>query len=110
MSLRYRRVGPHSWLITLKSVPYGEDGIQQFRRGATMSGARQFTAIIERDENLYVALCPELDITSQGTTVEEARTNLQEAIELFFESASPEEIHDRLHNEIFITRVEVEVA
>jgi predicted RNase H-like HicB family nuclease len=71
---------------------------------------REFTVIIERDEDLYVALCPELDIASQGVTVEEARTNLVEAIELFLESASPQEARERLHEEVFVTRVEVKVA
>ena len=55
----------------------------------------KLTAIIEREENGYVSLCPELDIASQGDTVEEARDNLQEALELFFETASPEEIKQR---------------
>ena len=53
---------------------------------------RQMTAVIERNGDGYVSLCPELDIASQGTTIEEARDNLREALELFFESASPEEI------------------
>jgi predicted RNase H-like HicB family nuclease len=53
---------------------------------------KQMTAIIEREGDGYVSLCPELDIASQGTTIEEARDNLREALELFFESASPEEI------------------
>jgi Uncharacterised protein family (UPF0150). len=75
-----------------------------------MSKFQQYTAIIEKDGNLYVALCPELDIASQGETVEQARVNLIEAIELFFEVASPEEINERLHNEIFITRLEVSVG
>ena len=75
-----------------------------------MSKFQQYTAIIEKEDNLYVALCPELDIASQGETVEEARTNLIEAIELFFEVASPVEINERLHNEIFITRLEVSVG
>lgn len=76
----------------------------------SMNKLQQFTAIIEREENLYVALCPELDIASQGETVEQARTNLIEALELFFETASPQEINERLHNEIFITRLEVSVG
>jgi predicted RNase H-like HicB family nuclease len=71
---------------------------------------QQFTAIIEREEDQYVALCPELDIASQGNTVEEARQNLQEALELFFETASSQEIKDRYHNEIFITRLEIAVG
>ena len=59
---------------------------------------RQFTAVIERDEDWYVALCPELDIASQGRSVEEARRNLIEAIELFFEAASPSEIQERIRS------------
>ncbi|MCJ7728214.1 MAG: type II toxin-antitoxin system HicB family antitoxin [Actinobacteria bacterium] len=75
-----------------------------------MHKLQHFTAIIEREENQYVALCPELDIASQGKTVEQARTNLIEALELFFETASPQEIDERLHNEVFITRLEVSVG
>jgi predicted RNase H-like HicB family nuclease len=71
---------------------------------------RQFTAIIERDGSGFVALCPELDIASQGNTIEEARSNLQEALELFFEAASSEEIDRRLGDEIYVTRVEVTVG
>jgi predicted RNase H-like HicB family nuclease len=56
---------------------------------------RNFTAIIEREDDGYVALCPELDIASQGASVSEAREALQEAIELFFETASPNEIGRR---------------
>ncbi len=75
-----------------------------------MQKKHQFTAVIEREENMYVALCPELDIASQGKTVEDARNNLQEAIELFFETASKQEIRERLHDEVFVTRLEVAVA
>ena len=71
---------------------------------------RQLTAIIEREGDGYVALCPELDIASQGDTIEQARENLREALELFFESASPEEITQRLHGEIYITQLEVAVG
>lgn len=71
---------------------------------------RQLTAIIEREGNGYVSLCPELDIASQGDTIEEARKNLQEALELFFESASKEEIKDRFREEVYITQVEVAVG
>lgn len=67
----------------------------------------KLTAIIEREGDGYVALCPELDIASQGKTVEEARDNLQEALELFFETASSEEVKQRLHGEVFVTQVEV---
>ena len=70
---------------------------------------RQLTAIIERDDD-YVALCPQLDIASQDATVPEARANLKEALELFFETASAAEIQERLHSEVYVTQVEVEVA
>jgi predicted RNase H-like HicB family nuclease len=75
-----------------------------------MRNLQPFTAIIEREGDQYVALCPELDIASQGDTVEQARLNLKEALELFFETASQQEIHERLHNEVFITRLEVAVG
>ena len=71
---------------------------------------RQLTAIIEREGDGYVALCPELDIASQGDTVSEARSNLQEALGLFFETASADEIQRRLHEEVYITQVEVTVG
>ena len=67
----------------------------------------KLTAIIEREGDGYVSLCPELDIASQGDSIEEARDNLREALELFFEAASPEEVNQRLHGEIFVTQVEV---
>ena len=72
-----------------------------------MKNSRYFTAIIEREDDGYVSLCPELEIASQGSTVEEARANLIEALELFFEIADPTEIQRRLKFEIFITQMEV---
>ncbi len=71
---------------------------------------KQLTAIIEREGSGYVSLCPELDIASQGDSIEGARDNLREAIELFFETASAEEIKQRFHDEIFVTRLEVAVG
>ena len=71
---------------------------------------RQLTAIIEREGDGYVSLCPELDIASQGQTVDEARNNLKEALELFFQTTSPTEIERRLHDEVYVTRVEVAVG
>ncbi len=68
------------------------------------------TAIIEREGNGYVALCPELDIASQGDSIEQARNNLREALELFVEAASAEEIKQRLHDEIYVTQLEVAVG
>lgn len=75
-----------------------------------MKTKRNFTAIIEKEDDMYVALCPELDIASQGNSVEEARQNLKEAIEMFLEEASPSEIQQRLHSELFITQLEVVVG
>ncbi len=75
-----------------------------------MQKIRQFTAVIEREDDMYVALCPELDIASQGESVEKARENLKEAIELFFETASQQETRERLHDEVFVTRVEIAVG
>ncbi len=71
---------------------------------------KQLTAIIEREEGGYVSFCPEFDIASQGNTIEEARLNLREALELFFETASPKEIQTRMHEEVYVTRVEVAVG
>jgi predicted RNase H-like HicB family nuclease len=71
---------------------------------------KQMTAIIEREGNGYVSFCPELDIASQGDTVQAARENLREALELFFETASPTEIQQRFHDEIYITRLEIAVG
>ncbi|MGD0999613.1 MAG: type II toxin-antitoxin system HicB family antitoxin [Candidatus Brocadiia bacterium] len=71
---------------------------------------KQLTAIMEREGDGYVALCPELDVASQGGTIEEARENLREALELFFETASPAEIRDRLHEEVYVTRLEIVVG
>jgi predicted RNase H-like HicB family nuclease len=68
------------------------------------------TAIIEREDDGFVALCPELDIASQGDSIEEARANLIEALTLFFETASPTEVARRMRNEVFITQVEVPIG
>jgi predicted RNase H-like HicB family nuclease len=70
----------------------------------------RLTAIIEREGDGYVALSPELDIASQGDTIEEARRNLVEALELFFETADPAEVRERLRGEVYVTRLEVAVG
>jgi predicted RNase H-like HicB family nuclease len=69
-----------------------------------------YTAIIEREGDGYVSICPELDVASQGDTIEEARRNLQEAVELFLEAAHPEEIASRRRSEVFVTQLEVAVG
>ena len=70
----------------------------------------RMTAIIEREGDGYVALCPELDIASQGDTIEQARDNLHAALELFFECASAEEVGRRLPGEMYVTQLEVTVG
>lgn len=75
-----------------------------------MKRVQQLTAIIEREGDGYVGLCPEFDIASQGDTIEATRKNLQEAVELFLETADESEIVRRRHGEVFVTRLEVEVG
>ena len=69
-----------------------------------------FTAVLEKEGAEFVALCPELDVASQGETVKKAMVNLREAVELFLECASPEEIESRLHSDVFMTRFEAAYA
>lgn len=69
--------------------------------------SKRLTAVIHREGDGFVALCPELDIASQGDSIETARDNLREALQLFFECASPHEVQDRLGEDVFVTQVEV---
>ena len=75
-----------------------------------MERIERVTAVIEREGDGYVALCPELDIASQGDTIEQARSNLQEALALFMATASPEEIAERFHSEVYVTGLDVVVG
>jgi len=68
------------------------------------------TAIVEEEGDGFVSLCPELDIASQGSTVEEATENLREAVELFLECAGPEEVASRLKTRVFVTHFEARVG
>jgi predicted RNase H-like HicB family nuclease len=72
-----------------------------------MEQARRMTAIIQAEDNGFVAICPELDIASDGTSVEDATANLVEALTLFFETADPSEPDRRWHRDIFMTEIEV---
>ena len=63
-----------------------------------------------REDDGFVAICPEVDVASQGATVEEAKANLKEAVELFFECAPESEIVQRMGGESFISTMEVQVA
>jgi predicted RNase H-like HicB family nuclease len=55
----------------------------------------EFTAIIRKGDKQFVALCPEVDVVSQGHNVEEAIANLKEAVELYIEEMGlPEEFKE----------------
>jgi predicted RNase H-like HicB family nuclease len=75
-----------------------------------MKATRQFTAVIHQEDKWFVALCPELDVASQGKTVEDARVNLAEAVTLFLECAAPSELKRRLHGQTYVTQLEVAVG
>jgi len=67
--------------------------------------AKEFTAILHQEDETYIAHCPEIDIVSQGESIEEAKENLKEAIELFMEHAPDEEKKRRIHSDILVTTV-----
>lgn len=56
----------------------------------------ELTSVIEKEDIMYISFCPELDIASQGDTADEAKSNLIEALELFYEMASEKEIISRI--------------
>ena len=62
----------------------------------------ELTAVIEKEDNVYISLCPELDIASQGETPEDAKSNLIEALELSYDTASENEISKRLQNDLLV--------
>ena len=67
---------------------------------------RSYPAIVKKEGDMYVAFCPELDVASQGDSIEQATANLKEAVELFLECADPQEIAKRQHGEVYVTRFE----
>ena len=75
-------------------------------KGPHTMGSRSYTAIIEKEGSGFALLCPELDVASQGKTVESATANLKEALELFLECADSDAIERRLHTEVFVIRFE----
>lgn len=68
------------------------------------------TPVIHKEDEQFVSLCPELDIASQGDTIEQAKANLKEAVELFYECASLSEIERRYVGESYISSLEVAVG
>jgi predicted RNase H-like HicB family nuclease len=69
------------------------------------------SVVIEKDEYGYYAYCPELEgCQTQGDSLEEAINNMKEAIELYLETMSDDEIKEALSREILTTTIEVKVA
>ena len=75
-----------------------------------MPSLRKVTCVIEKEGSGYVSFCPDLDIASQGSSPEEARQNLIEAVELFFETADPQEMKERLATFVQSMPIEVRVG
>jgi predicted RNase H-like HicB family nuclease len=75
-----------------------------------MNSVHRFTAMIYRESDGFVAICPELDVASQGDSVEEASANLREAVELFIETADASELESRLTGELYVTSLEVKAG
>lgn len=90
----------------MRALVWNSDGHPNV--GIVMS--KRLTAIIQAELPGFVALCPELDVASQGDTVEEAVANLREAVELFYECASADEIAAREGGDIFVTQLEVSIG
>lgn len=73
--------------------------------------SNKVSIVIEKDEYGYYAYCPELDgCQSQGDSFEEVMANIKEAIELYLETLSEDEIKASLSKEILTTTLEVNVA
>ena len=71
---------------------------------------RTYQASIWKEGDLFVAQCLDVDVVSQGSSQAEALANLREAVELFLETASPAEIHERLHDGVQVSPFEVAVG
>jgi predicted RNase H-like HicB family nuclease len=69
---------------------------------------RTFLVSIQKEDKFFVARCPELGVTSQGETLDEAQANIKEAIELYIESFG--EDMPRETSKPFCTTVEVAYA
>lgn len=68
--------------------------------------SHRFTAVITKEEKWYVALCIELGVVSQGQTIEEAKMNLKEAVELYIESFGTEDL-PQSNEEVMLYPLEV---
>ncbi|WP_416985061.1 type II toxin-antitoxin system HicB family antitoxin [Streptomyces sp. T028] len=103
-SLRPRVAGgsPHGVVRGRKT----SDGVARRARLSSMTRALHLTAAVTREDEWYVARCLQVEVTSQGESIEEALANLREALELYFEDApAPEAVAD-----VITAPVEVRVA
>lgn len=66
----------------------------------------KLTAVIEKEEDWFVAHCPELGVTSQGRTIPEAEAMIQEAVDLFLECADEAEVRRRLGRGVLVKNLE----
>jgi hypothetical protein len=66
---------------------------------------RLFTAILDREDDAHIALCPELDNASQGGSID-ALSNLRETVDLFFQAADPREIRERRRGHVYVTQIQ----
>lgn len=67
----------------------------------------KLTAVIEKEDDWFVATCPELGVASQGRSFEEAEAMLQEAVELLLEDANEAEIKRRLDRGVKVMPLEL---
>ena len=72
----------------------------------SVSTMRQFLVAITKEDDFFIARCPELNVTSQGKTLEEAEENIKEAIELYIESFGTEDLPQQV-SKPYLTFVEV---
>jgi len=82
----------------------------QSRQEPSYVKPHSFTAIVQKDHDAWISLCPELDVASQGESIEEAKANLREAVELFLETASPKELDQRFRSETYLSQLEVNLG
>jgi len=68
--------------------------------------SKKFTAVITKEKKWYVAHCVELGVVTQGKTIEEAQTNLKEAVELYLESFGTEDLPESI-GEVVLYPLEV---
>lgn len=72
-----------------------------------VSNSLELSAVVRREGRLYVALCPEFDVASQGKSFEEALANLKEALELYLEDEDVEKPSEAEVPIVTIVKVDV---